>query len=775
MSIPNFPKIAYTSKDYASFRESMLENVADNTGSASGSFIEWTAARDPSPNDFGVALIEAFAYWADIASWYNDRVALEAYLDTASLRSSVLSIARSLDYAPISANPANVSLIFTVATGNGTITIPAGTTVSTPSGQPDICPVITFETDTSLVIQQNPTTMTTGTVTATEGQTVLGENAGASNGTPNQTYALIQGAVINGSLTVKINEGAGDVTWDEVEHLIDASQFDLVYSTATDAADQTSVMFGDGVTGKVPVIGSTVSVNYRTGGGLLGNVGVGTISELVNYIPGVVPPSPAVGFNGTAATGGTDTESIENIRRNAPRALTTLKRCVTLRDHANVVLGIKQVAKSNAEGLSYTNVLLYACNYSGVLDAGLKQSIQDYLVDKLMAGGQVSVLPPVFVNFLVTAVIRVNSRFPQAATLLTAKTALNNAFSFANVDFAQKIYGSDIYSILLNVPGVDSADVLLLTRSAASTTTLGVLCAPSEIPALSPDGVTLTAAGGVVPVVAPPIVPVVPHLVPNAPVLTNFVGSYAAVAFNVTCNTLDTTTTGLTFKERVFNSTGVLLYESVIGANAPGVSLHISRAESSDSGGVPAYYEVIAADTAQISSPTGVGYGPPSTRFTLTALVSVPSGGGIYVAPLTWVGLPGATTTVGSITNYVQIPSAPNTLIAYPNSGANSAGWWAADVTNVMAFNASFIYSEVWNEDAAGNQYNYRTGYTGTGGAGGSPGAASGPQTVHINSSSDQLPVQTLTRIAARFRGNNPNGNGPVSATVYHPFTDIGR
>jgi hypothetical protein len=82
------PIIDYVTKDYDGFREGMLALIPQLLPS-------WS---DRSESDFGVVLIELFAYVADILSYYQDRVANEAYLSTATQRRSVAELLRLIDY-----------------------------------------------------------------------------------------------------------------------------------------------------------------------------------------------------------------------------------------------------------------------------------------------------------------------------------------------------------------------------------------------------------------------------------------------------------------------------------------------------------------------------------------------------------------------------------------------------------------------------------------------------------------------------------------------------
>ena len=82
------PVIDYVTKDYEGFQQAMLNQIPLLLP-------EWT---DRSESDFGVVLIELFAYVADILSYYQDRVANEAYLATATQRRSVAELLRLIDY-----------------------------------------------------------------------------------------------------------------------------------------------------------------------------------------------------------------------------------------------------------------------------------------------------------------------------------------------------------------------------------------------------------------------------------------------------------------------------------------------------------------------------------------------------------------------------------------------------------------------------------------------------------------------------------------------------
>jgi hypothetical protein len=82
------PEIDYLAKDYASFRQTILDRMAVLVP-------EW---RERNAAEVGIALVELLAYLGDALSYKQDAVATEAYLGTARRRSSVRRHVRLIDY-----------------------------------------------------------------------------------------------------------------------------------------------------------------------------------------------------------------------------------------------------------------------------------------------------------------------------------------------------------------------------------------------------------------------------------------------------------------------------------------------------------------------------------------------------------------------------------------------------------------------------------------------------------------------------------------------------
>jgi len=127
------PPIDYLAKDFAGFRKALSDFSA----------LRYPAWQERSEADFGVMFMEALSSLGDDLSYQQDRVAAEAYLDTATERRSLVRHARLVDYEPRPATAARVMLQLSVASGP----VPAGVGVGALGADGDIIP---FETGTGL-------------------------------------------------------------------------------------------------------------------------------------------------------------------------------------------------------------------------------------------------------------------------------------------------------------------------------------------------------------------------------------------------------------------------------------------------------------------------------------------------------------------------------------------------------------------------------------------------------------------------------------------------
>jgi hypothetical protein len=142
---PGHPAIDYRIGDHGSFKAAMLARLSSTQYPALG------ALRTRDDDDFSVAYCDAASVMLDVLSFYQERIANENYLRTATERRSVAELARLIGYQPSPGVAAAVHLAFTLEDAPGQpslaaqpVTIPIGTRAQSVPGaeeQPQ-----TFET-----------------------------------------------------------------------------------------------------------------------------------------------------------------------------------------------------------------------------------------------------------------------------------------------------------------------------------------------------------------------------------------------------------------------------------------------------------------------------------------------------------------------------------------------------------------------------------------------------------------------------------------------------
>jgi Baseplate J-like protein len=105
---PGLPAIAYRVGNYASFRQSLLALLSD----ARFSVLRQLRTRDN--DDFTIALLDAWAVTSDVLAFYQERIANEFYLRTATERLSILEQSRLLGYQLAPGLAATTYLAFTM-------------------------------------------------------------------------------------------------------------------------------------------------------------------------------------------------------------------------------------------------------------------------------------------------------------------------------------------------------------------------------------------------------------------------------------------------------------------------------------------------------------------------------------------------------------------------------------------------------------------------------------------------------------------------------------
>lgn len=254
------------------------------------------------------------------------------------------------------------------------------------------------------------------------------------------------------------------VRWQEVPALLGQPATARVYTVRRADDGTVTVTFGDGRTGaRLPTGRDNVVATYRSGIGRLADLAPGRLT---------IPLSRPLGLmevtNPVPAAGADDPEGVDRARRNAPLAVRTLGRVVSLHDHADFARAFAGIGKARADLVWDGQRQIVLLTVAGPDGAPVPESapVRGDLLRALDAARQ----PAVPVRILghrrrrvaVTARLLVAPGHRFAAVAAAARAALVAGLSFDARDYAQPVRASEVQALLHAVPGVAAVVLELL-------------------------------------------------------------------------------------------------------------------------------------------------------------------------------------------------------------------------------------------------------------------------------------------------------------------------
>lgn len=437
--------VDYTSRDYEGLRRDMLDLLKQKIPEYS----------DFSQSDMGVVLIELLAHGLDILSYYNDKVANEMFPDTATERESIIKHCRRLGYELANAIPSQYYQVFKIFPQTRDYVLPRGMKLLTREDN------IEFELMDNLVIPSGCNGLEKDEhgeylykVLVEHGQSVNSDIIGTSNGTAYQDFTLSYNPVIVDSIKVYVQSSFADIEeWERVANFIDSDVTSKQYMVEITDNEYAKIMFGSGYSGMIPPrYDNGISASYRTGGGIVGNVALETITE--------IPSKPSVvieTFNCEQVQKGKDKETIEEAKIHAPLSLRTLWRAVTLEDYQNLLKQdfpseVRQV-KAIAELDRYT-VTLYVLPVDGDLTDELKNKLLEFLEERKEIGYNLQMFPPNYEDVEVTLDIKTNKAYVNKDIQSIVVGYLTNNFYTGVLNFGEEFVISQVTRGVMNLSGV---------------------------------------------------------------------------------------------------------------------------------------------------------------------------------------------------------------------------------------------------------------------------------------------------------------------------------
>ena len=408
-------------------------------------------------------LLDVLAYNTHYMGYYANMVSNEMFLDSASLRSSVVSHAKHLNVIPtsITAPTAYLNMTFTPPTSPTSLTIAKDTQFKTVISGISY----TFTTTTATTIIPISGVYSVNNLVIKEG-IILTNSYTADLADPGQRFLIPNANVDTSAITIKVQNSASDST---VVTYADGNAFDITTITSTQKVyflqeveeQKYEIFFGDGAVGKQLADGNIIFIEYLITNGVAGNkassfTASGTVAGLTsaNYTLTVA----------TAATGGAVIESIRSLKNNAPKLYQAQKRSTTKEDYKALLLGERTDIESlTVYGGEEASPPVYGKVYIAIKPTGntsYSNTTKDAIkADILKKSNVVTVIPeivdPIFYYILVETIINYDP-----VVLITTedilKSAIDTSINSYFISNLQKFDQKFRYSVLTKA--IDNTD-----------------------------------------------------------------------------------------------------------------------------------------------------------------------------------------------------------------------------------------------------------------------------------------------------------------------------
>ena len=294
-------------------------------------------------------LIDTLAYNTYITAFNSNMVVNESFLDSATLRENVVSLARNIGYVPRSRTAATANVTVSVGFGE---TDPGTSTVSLQAGL--VCVGNRSDTSFTFSISDNISTSviknnagnyqaTFSNIDIKEG--IFLEKKFVVDGSLDQRFILDNEGVDTSTINVYVSQDSSELgtEYSLVDNILNVNKNSEIYLLQEVQDERYELFFGDGLFGKKIPNGYTVTVRYIVTDGKEGNgIGKGnTLSfsgKIINSTGIVLTlgSAPTIITN-ESSTNGAEIESVSSIKYYAPKTYSSQYRAVTPRDYEAII------------------------------------------------------------------------------------------------------------------------------------------------------------------------------------------------------------------------------------------------------------------------------------------------------------------------------------------------------------------------------------------------------------------------------------------------------
>ena len=329
------PFTKFTNLDYDQIKTSIKDYLR-----ASSTFTDF----DFEGSNFSV-LIDTLAYNTYITAFNSNMTVNESFLDSATLRENVVSLARNIGYVPRSRACAKAEVSFSV-----TIADQLTSTLDLEAGL--VCVGSANDSNFIFSIPERVITTVDSNRTATFNniniyQGTFLEKSFLVDGSLDQRFILDNPYIDSSTIVVRIRDSVNDISegreYQVADNILKVDSTTEMYLLQEVQDEKYELLFGDGYFGKKLATGNVIDVSYiitdgKDGNGAANFAFAGRFKDDQGKIE--VPTNSITITTNQNAMNGADIESVDSIKYFAPRIYSSQHRAVTARDYEAIIQNI---------------------------------------------------------------------------------------------------------------------------------------------------------------------------------------------------------------------------------------------------------------------------------------------------------------------------------------------------------------------------------------------------------------------------------------------------
>jgi len=288
-------------------------------------------------------LIDILAYNTYLNSFSANMVCNEVFIDSATLRENVVSLARNIGYIPKSKAAARSSISFVVDTSGLnvtplTLTLQKGVCASSNAFGTES---YSFCIPDDVIVPVTNNIATFEDVEIIEG-TLIAQTFLVNTSQYNQRFILDNPGIDTSTIRVSVQNSSGDIVKNKfklVDNISNTDSQSKIFLLQEIEDQRYELLFGDGNFGKKLENGNLVTVSYIITKGKLGN-GISLFSfsgKIVDNNGNIISSGISNLTTLKVSAGGDDIENISSVRNYAPKFYSTQSRAVTASDYESIV------------------------------------------------------------------------------------------------------------------------------------------------------------------------------------------------------------------------------------------------------------------------------------------------------------------------------------------------------------------------------------------------------------------------------------------------------